>query len=77
MAELTTFEEWNKHPEISAAASELYGGDINKLELYPGLHAEGHKDDGLGFEYGYELIRPSAMRTGLLHDAVCVVSASI
>jgi hypothetical protein len=70
---VTTFEEWNKHPEISAAASELYSGDINKLELYPGLHAEGHSDDGLGFAYDYDLIRPSAMRTGLLHDAVCVI----
>jgi hypothetical protein len=40
-----SFEDWNAYPEIANAARELYG-DIDRLELYPGLHAEA--EDGLG-----------------------------
>lgn len=29
-----SFLEWNPDPEIANAASKLYGGDINNLELY-------------------------------------------
>lgn len=29
-----SFLEWNSNPEIAEAASKLYYGDINNLELY-------------------------------------------
>jgi hypothetical protein len=29
-----SFHEWNPKPEIAEAASRLYQGDINNLELY-------------------------------------------
>jgi len=45
-----SFEDWNAYPEIANAARELYG-DIDRLELYPGLHAEGHGDDGFGQQH--------------------------
>ena len=36
------FEDWNADPDIANTARELYG-DIDRLELYPGLYAEGHQ----------------------------------
>lgn len=60
--------------EINAAASELYGGDINRLELYPGLHAEGVKGDGLDSGHDLNPLRVNTMRNGLLLDAVALVS---
>ncbi|KAF7967111.1 hypothetical protein HWV62_35879 [Athelia sp. TMB] len=66
----TSFKEWNGNEEVAKTASELYGGDIDRLELYPGLHAEGVKDDGLGVEYSP--VRVNTMRNGLLLDAVAL-----
>lgn len=34
MLEYESFEEWNPDKEIAFAASKLYNGDINNLELY-------------------------------------------
>ncbi|KAF8892869.1 heme peroxidase [Infundibulicybe gibba] len=47
------FNEWNHDPAIIAAATELYG-DVENLELYPGLHAE-EAMPGSGFGLGYTL----------------------
>jgi len=66
-----SFEDWNAHPEIANAARELYG-DIDRLELYPGLHAEGHAEDGFGQKYN--TFRASTVRFGLLFDAIALVS---
>lgn len=74
LIEYTSFEEWNKNAKISAAASELYGGDINQLELYPGLHAEGILGDGIN-DYSGDPLRVNTMRNGLLLDAVALVSS--
>ena len=41
------FEDWYTDPDIANAARELYGG-IDRLELYPGHHAEGHQGDSFG-----------------------------
>ncbi|KZP19344.1 heme peroxidase [Athelia psychrophila] len=68
----TSFEDWNKNSKISTAASELYGGDIDRLELYPGLHAEGVLGDGL-HDYSGEPLRVNTMRNGLLLDAVALI----
>ena len=65
-----TFEEWNSFPEIANAARELYG-DIDRLELYPGLHAEGHAEDGYGQKYN--TFRVNTVRFGLLFDAIALV----
>jgi len=65
-----SFEDWNAYPEIANAARELYG-DIDKLELYPGLHAEGHAEDG--FEQKYNNLRVSTVRNGLLFDAIALI----
>ncbi|KAF8192977.1 heme peroxidase [Pholiota molesta] len=67
-----SFVEWNKDPEISQAASDLYGGNIDRLELYPGLHAEGGFGDGLQ-DYSSEPLRISTMRNGLLIDAITLI----
>ncbi|KZP27973.1 heme peroxidase [Athelia psychrophila] len=67
----TSFKEWNEDPVISAAASDLYG-HIDRLELYPGLHAEGVVGDGFG-NYAGNPLRVSTMRNGLLLDAVSLI----
>ncbi|KAF9465862.1 heme peroxidase [Collybia nuda] len=66
----TSFEDWNAAPEIAHAARELYG-NIDRLELYPGLHAEGRNGDGFGKRY--PLLRVDTMRNGLLLDAVSLI----
>jgi hypothetical protein len=66
----TDFEEWNKEPTIANIARTHYGS-IDKLELYPGLHAEGHNFDGFGHKYTAGHV--STMRNGLLYDAVALV----
>ncbi|KZP27976.1 heme peroxidase [Athelia psychrophila] len=68
----TSFEEWNKNSKVAAAASELYGGEIDRLELYPGLHAEGILGDGL-HDYSSEPLRVNTTRNGLLLDAVTLI----
>ena len=65
-----SFEDWNASPEIANAARELYG-DIDRLELYPGLHAEGHAEDGYGQKYNS--LRVNTVRFGLLFDAIALV----
>jgi hypothetical protein len=70
--EYKSFVEWNKDPKVAQAASDLYGGDIERLELYPGLHAEGTSGDGLQ-NYDSEPLRVSTMRNGLLFDAIALV----
>jgi len=65
-----SFEEWNANPDIANAARKLYG-DIDRLELYPGLHAEGHVEDGFGQQYNP--LRVSTVRNGLLFDAITLV----
>jgi hypothetical protein len=65
-----SFEDWNAYPEIANAARELYG-DIDRLELYPGLHAEGHSEDGYGQKY--KPLRINTVRFGLLFDAIALV----
>ncbi|KAF9465861.1 heme peroxidase [Collybia nuda] len=67
---LTSFEDWNAAPEVADAAKELYG-DINCLELYPGLHAEGRNGDSFGKTY--PLSRVDTMRNGLLLDAIALI----
>ncbi|KZT41589.1 heme peroxidase [Sistotremastrum suecicum HHB10207 ss-3] len=64
------FEDWNAYKPVADAARELYG-DIEKLELYPGLHAEGHADDGYGLPY--PPLRVHTMRNGLLFDAIALI----
>jgi hypothetical protein len=76
LKEYKSFVEWNKDPEISQAASDLYGGNIDRLELYPGLHAEGGFGDGLQ-DYSSEPLRISTMRNGLLIDAITLVRISL
>ncbi|KIJ54105.1 hypothetical protein M422DRAFT_775321 [Sphaerobolus stellatus SS14] len=67
------FEDWNADPEIYKAARALYG-DIDNLELYPGLHAEGQLDDGFGQNDMYDRFnRVHTMRNGLLFDAVSLI----
>jgi hypothetical protein len=65
-----SFEDWNAYPEIANAARELYG-DIDRLELYPGLHAEGHAENGYGQKYSS--LRVNTVRFGLLFDAIALV----
>ena len=67
-----SFEDWNAYPEIANAARELYG-DIDRLELYPGLHAEGHAEDGHGYGQKYKSLRVNTVRFGLLFDAIALV----
>ncbi|KAJ7333372.1 heme peroxidase [Mycena albidolilacea] len=70
----TTFYEWNADKAIAEAASRLYNGKIDDLELYPGLHAEGHKDDGFPHsETEYNKVRVNTMRNGLLLDAIALI----
>ncbi|KAF9006969.1 hypothetical protein BDQ17DRAFT_1407526 [Cyathus striatus] len=55
----TSFLEWNPNPQIAQAAEKLYRGDINKLELYPGLQAEAVPRDrgfGIGYTATYALL---------------------
>jgi len=63
-----TFLEWNSNPEIAEAASKLYYGDINNLELYVGLQAEEAKPlvDGAGLCPGYTISR------AILSDAIAL-----
>ena len=56
-----TFEDWNTDPDIANAARELYG-DIDRLELYPGLHAEGHHGDSFGKQESNTVDSTSAVR---------------
>jgi hypothetical protein len=65
-----SFEDWNAYPEIADAARDLYG-HIDKLELYPGLHAEGHSEDGFGQQYNR--LRVHTVRNGLLFDAIALI----
>ena len=65
-----SFEDWNAYPEIANAARKLYG-HIDRLELYPGLHAEGHAEDGFGQKY--KINRVNTVRFGLLFDAIALV----
>ncbi|KAH8108866.1 linoleate diol synthase [Phellopilus nigrolimitatus] len=62
----SSFSEWNSNPEIAEAASKLYYGDINNLELYVGLQAEEAKPliDGAGLCPGYTISR------AILADAI-------
>ncbi|KAL5512887.1 hypothetical protein ACEPAH_3285 [Sanghuangporus vaninii] len=64
----SSFLEWNSNPEIAEAASKLYYGDINNLELYVGLQAEEAKPvvDGAGLCPGYTISR------AILADAICL-----
>lgn len=64
------FKEWNANTEIAEAAQKLYG-NIDKLEMYPGMHAEGNPDDGLGSEY--DPLRVATMRNAILFDAISLV----
>ena len=65
-----SYEDWNAYPDIANAARGLYGV-IDRLELYPGLHAEGHAEDGFGQQYSR--FRVSTVRNGLLFDAIALV----
>ncbi|EJD07240.1 linoleate diol synthase [Fomitiporia mediterranea MF3/22] len=62
----SSFLEWNPDPEIAEAASRLYYGDINNLELYVGLQGEETKPvvDGAGLCPGYTISR------AILADAI-------
>lgn len=63
----SSFEEWNTDPTISKAAEMLYG-DIENLELYPGLMAEEPKPSipGSGLCPGFTISR------GILSDAAAL-----
>lgn len=63
----SSFSEWNPDPKISKAAELLYG-DIDNLELYPGLMAEEAKPSipGSGLCPGYTISR------GILSDAAAL-----
>ncbi|CAE6433839.1 unnamed protein product [Rhizoctonia solani] len=63
-----TFEEWNSDPVIANAARKLYG-DIDSLELYPGLHAEEcmKLGPGSGLCAGFTVTR------AILGDAIALV----
>ncbi|KAJ3035169.1 hypothetical protein HDV00_004291 [Rhizophlyctis rosea] len=68
LTEYKSFKEWNPDPEVSRAAELLYG-HIDRLELYPGLHAEETKPPmpGSGVCPGHTTGR------GILDDAVSLV----
>jgi len=63
-----TFREWNPNPEVADAAEKLYG-NIENLELYPGLQAEDTKPviRGAGLCPGYTISR------AILSDAIALV----
>ncbi|GLB44633.1 hypothetical protein LshimejAT787_1702600 [Lyophyllum shimeji] len=62
---LKSFDDWNSDPEIANAAERLYG-NIDSLELYPGLHAEETiKTSGLSLGY--------TLTYALLVDLVTVI----
>ena len=63
-----TFLEWNPDAEIANAAEKLYG-DIDSLELYPGLQAEATKPvvAGAGLCPGYTISR------AILADAIALI----
>ncbi|CUA69779.1 hypothetical protein RSOLAG22IIIB_08699 [Rhizoctonia solani] len=63
-----TFEEWNSNPVIARAARKLYG-HVDRLELYPGLHAEEviPLGPGSGLCAGYTITR------AILADAIALV----
>ncbi|GAA5972954.1 hypothetical protein JCM3765_001187, partial [Sporobolomyces pararoseus] len=63
-----SFEEWNPDPIIAGAARKLYG-DIDNLEIVPGLAAEEAKpsQNGAGLTPGYTISR------AILSDAVALV----
>ncbi|KAL5504779.1 hypothetical protein ACEPAH_7442 [Sanghuangporus vaninii] len=64
----SSFSEWNSDPDISRTAEMLYG-NIDNLELYPGLMAEEAKPPipGAGLCPGYTISR------AILADAVALV----
>ncbi|SPO31054.1 putative dioxygenase Ssp1 [Ustilago trichophora] len=63
----SSFSEWNPDPKVYKAAEMLYG-DIDNLELYPGLMAEETKPSmpGSGLCPGYTISR------GILSDAAAL-----
>ncbi|KAJ1017785.1 hypothetical protein NDA16_005102 [Ustilago loliicola] len=63
----SSFSEWNPDPKVYKAAEMLYG-DIDNLELYPGLMAEEAKPSmpGSGLCPGYTISR------GILSDAAAL-----
>lgn len=63
----SSFSEWNPDPKVYKAAEMLYG-DIENLELYPGLMAEEAKPSipGSGLCPGYTISR------GILSDAAAL-----
>ncbi|PWY98110.1 putative dioxygenase Ssp1 [Testicularia cyperi] len=63
----SSFSEWNPDPKVAQAAEMLYG-DIDNLELYPGLMAEEAKPSmpGSGLCPGYTISR------GILSDAAAL-----
>ncbi|SPO47545.1 putative dioxygenase Ssp1 [Moesziomyces antarcticus] len=63
----SSFREWNPDPKVYEAAEMLYG-DIDNLELYPGLMAEEAKPSipGSGLCPGYTISR------GILSDAAAL-----
>ncbi|TFK61373.1 heme peroxidase [Pluteus cervinus] len=64
----TTFEEWNKDPEIAEAARRLYV-HIDNLELYPGLQCE----ELMGLSYGLRFAAGYTMTRAVLGDAIALV----
>ncbi|KIM75809.1 hypothetical protein PILCRDRAFT_665455 [Piloderma croceum F 1598] len=64
----STFKEWSSSPEIVTAAMDLYG-EVDNLELYPGLQAEDGMP-GSGFRMGY------TMTYALLVDIVTSVRSA-
>lgn len=63
-----SFREWNPDPSVADAAEKLYG-DINQLELYPGLHAEEAKPNVAGS--GVQV--PHTIGRAILNDAVALI----
>ena len=56
-----SFDDWNTDPDITNAARESYSG-IDWLELYSGLHAEGHQGDSFGKQESNTVDSTSALR---------------
>ncbi|KAF8623795.1 hypothetical protein AX17_007298 [Amanita inopinata Kibby_2008] len=51
---LKSFQEWTSNGETAEAARDMYGGNIDRLELYPGLQAE-QSMKGSGLSFGYTM----------------------
>ncbi len=58
LAPYKSFEEMTKNAEVANKLSQIYGGDIEKLDLTVGLHAE-YKEDG--FELGETTVQSLAL----------------